>query len=157
MCDYTVCMCYAYLIHLWMHEQAYTRCANACVSEWEDAWQRCHGSISKILSCTRHPLRDSSSSLLFPLCQSFSWFDLRQNSIPQFHTLSAVDKGLAGCSQTPERDTACTQNGIKSNSSRQWGPFVELSWMKSPYLASHCFSHHLPVSHCQPAKNKSLF
>lgn len=96
-------------------------------------------------------------SLLFTVCRSFSWFDLRQNSIPQFHTLSAVDKGPARCSRAPERDTACRQNGRKSNSSRQWGPFVELSRMKGPYLASHCFSHHLPVSHCRPEKNKSLF
>lgn len=88
--------------------------------------------------------------------RSFSWFDLRQNSIPQFHTLSAVDKGLARCSRAPERDTACTPTARKSNSSRQWGPFVELSRMKGPYLARHCFSHHLPVSHCWPEKNKKL-
>lgn len=96
-------------------------------------------------------------SLLSSLRRSFSWFDLKQNSIPQFHTLSAVDKGPACCSRAPERDRVCPQNGRKSNSSRQWGPFVELSRMKGPYLASHCFSQHLPVSHCRPEQNKSLF
>ncbi|CAB1412340.1 unnamed protein product [Pleuronectes platessa] len=40
--------------------------------------------------------------------RSFSWFDSRQNSIPQFHTLSAVDKGPTSAAVWgPQRGTRC--------------------------------------------------
>lgn len=150
-----VIILYACVVHALVCAWAGAHVMRECVwpvSKWES------GSIWRFSPWTPLPLCVSLLfSLLFRLCCSFSWFDLRQNSIPQFHTLSGVDKGPARCSRAPERDTACMQNGRKSNSSRQWGPFVELSRMKGPYLASHCFSYHVPVSHCQPEKNKSLF
>lgn len=145
-------------MHFCVHERVHTRCVSVCLSGRmydNDAMEASQDFILNPPSSL--PLFFFFFSLLFALCHSFSWFDLRQNLIAQFHTLSAVDKGLTGCSRAPARDTACTQNGRKSNSSRQWGPFVELSRMKSPYLAGHCFSRHLPVSHCWPEKNKSLF
>lgn len=66
--------------------------------------------------CHSSPPTSHSRSLSVTLSHSL---DLKQNSIAQFHTLSAVDKGRAGCSPAPVRDTARTQNGRKSNSSRQ--------------------------------------
>lgn len=77
------------------------------------------------------PLPRPSFLGLFTPFRSCSWFDLRQNSIPHFHTLSAVDKGPAHCSWASREGTMWQQNGTKSNSSRQWGPFVELSQMKA--------------------------
>lgn len=146
MCGYAVYMCCAHSMHLccaWTGAHV-MRCECVwLVSKWES------GYIWRF-----YP--PHFFSLPFTLCRSFSWFDLRQrtqflNSTPWVLLIRAPTR----CSRAPERDTACTQNGRKSNSSRQWGPFVQLSRMKDPYLASQCFSHHLPVSHCRPEKIKA--
>lgn len=145
--------CYAHSLRLW------NRCTHTdggmCVACFEvGEWKRMENSPKA------HSLPIASPfhfSVLFAPFRSLSWFDLKQNSILQFHTLSAVDKAPCSLQLGPREGTVYPRNGRKSNSSRQWGLFVELSQMKGPYLASHCFSHHFPVSYCWLETNKSLF
>lgn len=85
-------------------------------------------------------------SLLFPPPRSFLWFYLRQNWIPQFHTLSAVDKGLPRCTRAPEKDTACPQNAkigfLKTMRSICWVKPDERPIFRQPLF--------LPPSPCFP-------